>query len=439
MTLIAAFKCSDGYVVCADSQETVGYRRVSRQKITPKKLGNFELAIGGSGDNGPLIDAVVHQIESKIESSADINKLPELRTLIHNELLNARKNDAQLYPRKYRDVRFVVCASSLSPPAVEVWHTAASQLIPVEEYCLVGWDEELYEHAARRLYSAGMPITQALLLGMYLLELAENTSNYVRGPTTVVVARDNGLWLEKADRVAALTERIKLFTAAVDRLVLACPDISMSDQEFAGKIKEFQETILQLRGDYLRSVAERIVSQGLESYQSPYPEIPPGMVLTAGSRPPMEMKGAVAALEPDHACLAHFVGGDERGGLFPVRWVSAKAFVREAPPQLEDVMLSVCGFSHRIFRLNYTALDPFVFHDIVIRDRKCEEARRCLARQCPLNRTTDGTIKKLAPASERKSTGILEVVQKLTSARHCGLFRDKPGEGGILVFNKERE
>lgn len=432
MTLIAAFKCSDGYVVCADSQETVGDHRVSRQKISPKKLGNFEVAIGGSGDVGPLIDAIVHQIESKIESSVDIRILPELKTLIHNELLEARRKDAQLYPRKYREVRFVICARSSDPPAVEVWHTAASQLIPVKEYCLVGWNDELYEHGAKRLYSAGMPITQALLLGMYLLELAENTSNYVRGPITAVVARDNGLWLEKADRVATLTERIKLFTAAVDRLVLACPDISISEQEFAQRLKEAQETILQLRRDYLQSVAERMVSQGLENYQSPYAEIPPGMVLTVGPRQPMEMKGAVAALEPSHACLAHFVG-DERGGLFPVRWVSANAFKRKASPQLKNVMVCVCGFSHRIFRLNYTVLDPLVFSDVEIdiQGRKCEEAKRCLARQCPLNQTTDAAIKKLAPARERK--GILEAIEKLTSVRHCELFKDKPSEGGIVI------
>ncbi len=149
MTLIAAFKCSDGFVVCADSQETVGYHRVSRQKIVPKKLGNFEIAIGGSG-NGSLIDAIVHRIETKLESLADIRTLPQLKVMVRKELLDARRNDARLYPKEDRDVGFLVCARSLEAPAVEVWRTAASQLIPVQDYCLVGWAEELYEHAAKR-------------------------------------------------------------------------------------------------------------------------------------------------------------------------------------------------------------------------------------------------------------------------------------------------
>ena len=251
-----------------------------------------------------------------------------------------------------------------------------------------------------------------------------------------MVARDNGLWLEKADRVAALTERIKVFTASVDRLVLACPDISMSKEEFSQRITEFQETILHLRKDYLESVMERMVSHGLEGYQSAYPELPPGTLLTIGPKEAMETAGAVTSLEPSHACLAHFVGGDEKGGFFPVRWVPANAFKKKPDKGLKDVMVCVCGFSHRIFRLNYTVLDPFVFHDVVIRERKCEEAKRCLARQCPLNRTTDETIKKLAPGRDRK--GILEVVQRLTSARHCDVFKSKPNEGGILVPNEEK-
>ena len=436
MTLIAAFRCPDGCVICADSQETVGDHRVSRQKITPKKLGNFEIAIGGSGNIGPLIDAIVHQVESKIEGSS-IRTLPELKDLVRTELLDSRRNDARLYPRKYRDIRFVICARSLTAPALEVWHTSDSQLVPVEEYCLVGWDEELYEHAAKRLYQPGIPIARALLLGIYLLELAENTSNYVRGPTSALVARENGLWLLKADRGAALAERIRAFTAAVDRLVLACPDISTSEEEFAQKLKDFQETILELRTDYLQSIAKRMVLQDLESYQSPYPEIPPGTVLTVGPKHPMETKGAVAPLEPSHTCLAHFVGGDERGGFFSIRWIWASDLLQMDLPVVENVMFGVCGFSHRIFRLNYTAIDPLVFHDIVIRDRQCEEAKRCLARQCPLNKTTDATIRKLGVSEASKDTSkakeMLKAVEKLTARRHCELFRDKPSEGGILL------
>jgi hypothetical protein len=56
VTLIAAFRCDHGIVICADTQETVGQFRVSVDKIAPRIAGEYELVIGGAGNCGGLID-----------------------------------------------------------------------------------------------------------------------------------------------------------------------------------------------------------------------------------------------------------------------------------------------------------------------------------------------------------------------------------------------
>ncbi len=72
MTLIAGFKCTDGYVLCADSQETVtrnGFDyRVTRQKLAPIAVGKVPMAVAGSGD-GDLIDAFVGRFSQKYQHS----------------------------------------------------------------------------------------------------------------------------------------------------------------------------------------------------------------------------------------------------------------------------------------------------------------------------------------------------------------------------------
>src|SRR5438105_9897981 len=83
VTLIAGFCCQDGIVLCADAQETVDDIRVATQKIEPKLLGNYDFAIGGSGD-GDLIDAAVNSIEEIVEVSAATSTV-ELREDIQNE------------------------------------------------------------------------------------------------------------------------------------------------------------------------------------------------------------------------------------------------------------------------------------------------------------------------------------------------------------------
>jgi len=61
MTLVAAFRCDEGVVVCADSQETVALDihsqyRVRVTKIKPQDAGEYEIVIGGEGNSGPLVD-----------------------------------------------------------------------------------------------------------------------------------------------------------------------------------------------------------------------------------------------------------------------------------------------------------------------------------------------------------------------------------------------
>ena len=84
MTLIACFKCSDGVVLCADSQETVGEYRFSRQKLVPFLAGNFELAIAGSGNDGDLIDSFVQRLQNNLTDFQGTT-LGDLRKFIASE------------------------------------------------------------------------------------------------------------------------------------------------------------------------------------------------------------------------------------------------------------------------------------------------------------------------------------------------------------------
>src|SRR5947209_3089342 len=61
VTLIAAFRCYEGAVLCADGQEPVdvpgyGQYRVRVNKLEAQQTGDYELVVGGSGD-GDLVDA----------------------------------------------------------------------------------------------------------------------------------------------------------------------------------------------------------------------------------------------------------------------------------------------------------------------------------------------------------------------------------------------
>lgn len=140
------------------------------------------------------------------------------------------------------------------------------------------------------------------------------------------------------------------------------------------------------------------------------------------------------AIEPNHRCHSKFTGNSE--SPFPVLWVNA-AIVDQAglfPRTAKKLWVGVCGFTHRVFKLGADrgpgALEVVLVNDLYIVNGKCEEARRCLARQCPLNRTPESVIRKLLPRMNEKVN--FRSLRALTSTRHCGFFEKDPKQGGMI-------
>src|SRR5208282_2748791 len=82
VTLIAAFRCKHGIVMCADSQETVNDDyRVEVSKIKPETVGKFQIAIGGSGYIADLIDGFAARVKDALSKSNDTTEDGIFQTL----------------------------------------------------------------------------------------------------------------------------------------------------------------------------------------------------------------------------------------------------------------------------------------------------------------------------------------------------------------------
>jgi hypothetical protein len=283
MTLIVALRCEDdgvpGVAVCVDSQETIVFQgreyRVSRLKIKPKRCGNFDLAIAGSGNNGDAIDAAVGQIHDAV-IHASATRLPELKTFIQSTLRKFRKDEARAFSRADLGFRLLICARSIEPQAVEVWITMGSQLEPMPEdppYVMLGWEERLYEHELERAYSAPRSLMQATILGLHVLSIAKQTSRYVDRPFRVVVTQPKGMWCEDKAVVSQLEQRLGIFAPMLADLMLACPDTTMRSRDFLEKLSVFEAELLQLRADYIQAEGDRLLQGGSGKKKNPLPHL----------------------------------------------------------------------------------------------------------------------------------------------------------------------
>lgn len=291
MTLLVGLRSEEddgtrGVAICVDSQETITFKgreyKVSRLKIKPKKCGNFDLAIAGSGNNGDAIDVAVGEIHDAV-TQASITQLPELKTLIQSTLRKFRSDEAKAYSRADLGFRLLICARSIEPQAIEAWTTTGSQLEPIPEdppYVMVGMEEQLYEYELKRAYPEPRSLVQATILALHVLSIAEQTSRYVESPFRVVVMQPKGMWSEDKAVVSELEQRLGVFAPMLTDLMLACPDTTMKSKDFLEKLSVFERELLQLRADYIQAEGDRFLrgASGKKKNLLPHLLLPKGSV-----------------------------------------------------------------------------------------------------------------------------------------------------------------
>jgi len=281
VTLIVGLKCSDGFVVCSDSQETSGAHdeyRVDRKKLVVKTCGNFQIAAAGSGNNGKLIDSLTQRLHDNI-AAASFLSIPELKKFIEQELLDFRKNEASDYSRADKDMAFIIAAHSIKQPGCAVWISAASRLTEVTDFALTGHEDYRYDYLLTNLYRDNLTLAQGMFLGLHLMGIAEQTSNCIKAPVTVVRVRPNGMREETQSVIDQLVLRVKLFSSQTDSMMLACADTGLQPSEFGRQLKEFIATITHFRKEYVEMSLGEKIEQGLETVNDDYTLIPAGTTI----------------------------------------------------------------------------------------------------------------------------------------------------------------
>jgi hypothetical protein len=237
MTLIAGLKCVDGYVLCADSQETVRDKgleyRVMRKKIAPIKHKDFEMAVAASGD-GPTINAFIARIKKSNKTISYVD-LDQISTWLYREL-KAYLKEQQIRPKNINSSIRLNVGVWHKDGTGALWDTEGGEIAEIEDYSIIGFADFKYEYAVQQLYRDDLTIAQGIFLGLYVMSLAERTSNYVKGPISVVVVRNSGIHPQAPKVVTELDNRVQLFAAQFDKLLLSCPDTGLQHGQFADKV-----------------------------------------------------------------------------------------------------------------------------------------------------------------------------------------------------------
>ncbi|HEV2709818.1 MAG TPA: hypothetical protein VGU67_06390 [Edaphobacter sp.] len=264
MTLIAAIRTKEGVAICADSQETSehedgSFYRRTVQKIAPIVAGHYQIAIAGSGD-ADLIEAFIILADRKLKSDTSEPSVSRVLLLIEEEL---DKFYAKHVTNGGAAMKLFIAAHSPLSKEYEVWVSEKQYLRPLKDAELIGWEEELYWVAIKRLYRPGMSLMQAVLAAVHVLVIGEESSNYIKGPFSLTVVRENGIWAENSDYVDILRDRLSKFESYTNQILLACADTSLYSHDLETAIVQFAVTAKELHKEQIDEAVQKMAKMGL--------------------------------------------------------------------------------------------------------------------------------------------------------------------------------
>ncbi len=180
MTIGAAFKCGEGIVLCADSQETIGELKIDVPKLLIRPSNgsdndNIRTVFVGAG-SGPLIDKLADELwkaakQSGGESLSDaIGSMQDCLLEWHRKIISAytpqRKPEAEL-------LIGICCKDGFG-----LYKSVGPIINKVESYEIVGIGEILGKYLSDQTYRHAGSLYELTMIGLYVVA---NANKYVDG------------------------------------------------------------------------------------------------------------------------------------------------------------------------------------------------------------------------------------------------------------------
>jgi hypothetical protein len=291
VTLIAAFRCEvdgkPGVVMCADSRESSDdyHMPVVKLAVQDDASAHYQLAVGGSGDLGNLIDDFVESLGLAVLGWKAGLSEQAIRLKVKRLLIDFHNNEvkAEQVPDEQKQLQFAICVKDKHSPGIYLWRTNGPGLTTVRDFALVGIGEMFYKSYVERLYRTGISMHQAVLLGLHAIASAKETLSSVGGETRVIVVRDTGMKPLDPVWVHQHEDRVHIFNVALSKLILDCPDTSIPPDKYKEIVLKFADEAIEMHDHFMAQEAMLSIARALadpKHHHDAYPIFPLGMNVT---------------------------------------------------------------------------------------------------------------------------------------------------------------
>ena len=267
VTMIAGFRCQDGIVVCADTQETLGSakRNVPKLEFTNGPTWSAErnelihhdlaLALCGAG-HGPFVDKVASRAWDALRGVADIQEASEAVELM---IKQTYQEFGQIYqPGSFPEAELIY---GITIGGQSRLFQACGPLVLERSYASSGIGHYLADFLAERMGANGehgcLTTRECVAIAAYILFQAKEHVEGCGGNSHIAVLRESeSSGMVDFQLVEHLTEYLKLADRFTGELLLNTADFSMSDSALAEKIESSVGVIKHIRTKEMEKLKE---------------------------------------------------------------------------------------------------------------------------------------------------------------------------------------
>jgi 20S proteasome alpha/beta subunit len=265
--MIAGFRCQDGIVVCADTQETLGSAKKNVPKleftkgptwsVEQNEMINHDLALAlcGAG-HGPFVDKIASRAWDALKGVADID---EASDAVESMIKETYQEFGQIYqPGSFPEAELIY---GITIGGQSRLFQACGPIVLEKSYASSGIGHYLADFLAERMGANGehgwLTTRQCVAVAAYILFQAKEHVEGCGGDSHIAVLRESeSSGMVDSELVEHLTEYLKLADRFTGELLLDTADFSMSDSALAEKIGSSVGVMKHLRNKEVEKLKE---------------------------------------------------------------------------------------------------------------------------------------------------------------------------------------
>jgi 20S proteasome alpha/beta subunit len=207
VTFIAGFKCFNGVVLCADSEESDGFKKKNVNKIFQKNLGEWGIAIAGAGRGG-VIDSYWNKLHGDFEGHIYD------RSWIEETVERSLKQMLKAHGKRDEYFRIGLGTFDVESKGTYLYLSDGHCLAPVNDFFCIGTgDDTLANFFCKTIYDKLMSAEEAARLGVFVTALSKSHADGVGGPTAAVLGLNSeSTWkCYQPEDIAGIERTLSLF------------------------------------------------------------------------------------------------------------------------------------------------------------------------------------------------------------------------------------